>query len=292
MAAVPLLDSGNNRLPSGLCISYMQGARLRNMPKLRDFIVVVVRHWGSLVTGGVLIGVLGLWQNTGHSVPPTLYWAIALSALLLAGYKAWNDKAKALYAATQQLNAAPKLICTGASSQKQTIWEEGLTGSPAVPTGQMVVVGTATFYHLKIANEPAAALNRMVAEQVAARVQLFGADGSPAAAERLHRWEDSPGPAEVGKQADRLVSLDIPPNGIEYKLDLAMKYAEDRCFHTPNNETVLRGVRDWREPEFRFGPGTYTARIHLRGSNVSADMKCLIVNRGCDSTLEIKLLGD
>jgi len=60
-----------------------------------DFIRAVARHWGSLVTGGFFIGVIGTWQATGHNVPPAVYWGIALIALFIAFFKAWVDERKA-----------------------------------------------------------------------------------------------------------------------------------------------------------------------------------------------------
>jgi hypothetical protein len=50
----------------------------------------VLRYWGSLLTSGVLIGVLGIWQSTGHTVPAAVYWTIAIVGFLIAAYKAWE----------------------------------------------------------------------------------------------------------------------------------------------------------------------------------------------------------
>ena len=40
------------------------------------------------MTGGFFIGLVGIWQETGHTVRPGLYWGIALVALFIAFYKA------------------------------------------------------------------------------------------------------------------------------------------------------------------------------------------------------------
>ena len=62
------------------------------LAKLFSWISSVARHWGTLVTGGVFIGLLGVWQGTGHSVPHWLYWLIAILALFIACFRAWLDE--------------------------------------------------------------------------------------------------------------------------------------------------------------------------------------------------------
>jgi hypothetical protein len=60
-------------------------------PQLK-FIVAVARHWGALVTGGVLIGIVSLWQNTGHVVPHYVSWSIAVIGLVIAFYRTWREE--------------------------------------------------------------------------------------------------------------------------------------------------------------------------------------------------------
>jgi hypothetical protein len=74
----------------------MQGPTIQNMRRLLEFTIAVVRHWGALVTGGVLIGALGTWQSTGHTVKPWVYWLVAIVALFVAFFRAWKDKAEQL----------------------------------------------------------------------------------------------------------------------------------------------------------------------------------------------------
>ncbi len=193
-----------------------------------------------------------------------------------------------------KLDGVPKLVCKGVSFHDNPIvvTEIRLADSPAVPQAWQRIVGRPTFYHLRIANEPAGITDRQTAEKVAARVQISREDGTSAANERLHRWEDSPGPAEAGKSADRLLPLDIPPSGTEYMLDIAMKYLDDDAFYTPNNETVLKASPDWREKDFEFPSGIYIAKIRLQGNNVDTVLKCRIVNEGSGKPLEITPLCD
>jgi hypothetical protein len=215
-------------------------------------------------------------------------------------FKRWHEQirtgAHRIRLAGQQRTAsavdgAPRLLCKGVSSIKGaiTVYEDDMTSSPLVSTAR--VVGRPFFYHLKIANEPTGTVDREIAKKVAGRVQMFHENGTPAAKDRLHRWEHKPGPKEAGKGADDLLAQDIPPNGVEYNLDIAMKYDDEDAFYTPNNETAMRVIPGWREEEFKFPPGIYIAKVHLSGTNVVTDLRCQIVNKGVGSRLEITPLG-
>jgi hypothetical protein len=52
----------------------------------------ILTYWGSFLTSGLIIGLLGFWQSTGHYVPPAVYWAIALLGFISATYHAWRDQ--------------------------------------------------------------------------------------------------------------------------------------------------------------------------------------------------------
>jgi hypothetical protein len=56
------------------------------------FVKSACHHWGSLVTGGFFIGVLALYQATGHRVAPWFYWAVAMLAVFPACFKAWEEQ--------------------------------------------------------------------------------------------------------------------------------------------------------------------------------------------------------
>jgi hypothetical protein len=56
------------------------------------FAKAVVKHWAALITGGVAMALLTIWQNTGHRVAPSVYWSIAIVAMVFAFYRAWFDE--------------------------------------------------------------------------------------------------------------------------------------------------------------------------------------------------------
>jgi hypothetical protein len=57
-----------------------------------SFTVAVIRHWGVVVTSGVLIGGIGLWQSTGHFVGHWVYWSVGAVGLIVAFYRAWLNE--------------------------------------------------------------------------------------------------------------------------------------------------------------------------------------------------------
>jgi hypothetical protein len=59
------------------------------MWKPLEFANALRKHWGGVVTSGVLVGLLGIWQGTGHAVLPAVYWAVAILGLGVASYRAW-----------------------------------------------------------------------------------------------------------------------------------------------------------------------------------------------------------
>jgi hypothetical protein len=56
------------------------------------FLNSVRKHWGSLVTSGSIIGVLSIWQGTGHSVRAWIYWLVAILGFTIACFQTWNKQ--------------------------------------------------------------------------------------------------------------------------------------------------------------------------------------------------------
>ena len=78
---------------------------LSKFPYLLAFISAAVRHWGTLVTGGSIIGVLSIFQGTGHTVRPWVYWVVGIVALFIACFKAWLEERKAKEQALASMGA-------------------------------------------------------------------------------------------------------------------------------------------------------------------------------------------
>ena len=69
------------------------------------FVKEICKYWGALVTGGALIGLLGIWQSTKHAVPPWVYWTIAVLALVFASGQAWIAKYEELERLTNEMQS-------------------------------------------------------------------------------------------------------------------------------------------------------------------------------------------
>jgi hypothetical protein len=57
-----------------------------------QFINAVLRHWGALLTGGIPLALLWLYQGQGHPIPQWLYGAAGILAFLPAAFLAWDEQ--------------------------------------------------------------------------------------------------------------------------------------------------------------------------------------------------------
>jgi hypothetical protein len=69
------------------------------------FICAVVKHWVSLMTGGILALALVLYERTtGADVPLSVYWVIAAFTVVAATFLAWWDEYLGRERAAKQLD--------------------------------------------------------------------------------------------------------------------------------------------------------------------------------------------
>jgi hypothetical protein len=87
------------------------------MSSLFEFIKAVLKHWGILVTSGVGIGALGIWQGTGRYIPHWVYWSVAAIGLVAAFYKTWNEERQ------QVVNLAKRLDGEIARQKRESEFE-------------------------------------------------------------------------------------------------------------------------------------------------------------------------
>jgi hypothetical protein len=64
----------------------------------------VCHYWGALVTGGFVIGFLAVWQGTGHNIKLWISIDIAIIAILIATFRAWDDQVNTIELAAKERN--------------------------------------------------------------------------------------------------------------------------------------------------------------------------------------------
>lgn len=162
------------------------------------FLKGLMRHWGALVTGGFLVGVLGIWQATGHSVSPWIYWTIAIGSFIVSAYRVWLE---ALNSETDGGHFAPAEDVstadpnTRANAQKSNVrclgcrlikvgllsangrsygWREREVGAPALV--------------LDFRNEPEAGKIILDFESAAAHIRFISESGDEVASVAASSW--------------------------------------------------------------------------------------------------------
>lgn len=62
---------------------------------------------------------LSIWEHSGRTLPPNLYWMIAIVSLFIACFKAWKDERKDKEAAISQLASNQSEV-----KQQKVGWQE------------------------------------------------------------------------------------------------------------------------------------------------------------------------
>jgi hypothetical protein len=198
------------------------------------------------------------------------YLVFGLSAIFVAGAQAFYALIQINRNLEKQLAAAPRLVEKGTSEIRSNI--------------------QADFHYLRVANDPEGSQQRETAKKVAGTVSIFDNLGKLLAPARVHRWAASPQIPGYPATADLQLPIDIDANGIGHPLDVAHKWENEADFYTHNNESVAK--HGFKDPNYKFGPGKYTAEIELKGMNTKAVIACQIVNRGPNTKLEITAIND
>jgi hypothetical protein len=62
------------------------------MKDLTGFLKAVWAEWITLLTGGSIVAVLGLWERLRSPIPPAAYWLVVLAFLVMASFRAWRQE--------------------------------------------------------------------------------------------------------------------------------------------------------------------------------------------------------
>jgi hypothetical protein len=79
--------------------------------ELADFLWAVINDWAGYATGGVIVGLVGLWSML-KGIPPSRKFGVtlALTFLFFAFFNAWRERSKAVQDAQQEAQGLQKKL--------------------------------------------------------------------------------------------------------------------------------------------------------------------------------------
>jgi hypothetical protein len=226
---------------------------------MREFRIWIKRlgdHWGALVTGGTIIGTLGIWQGTGHTVPVWAYWVIGGLGIVCASFLVWRDAYRTAVQAEGILkeieDTKPNLILRnpGAKHIEDIDIHDG-----------RVVFFTGQFVKVRIVNRPSSTSPNAVAKEVVAKIKIFDANRN-LVLEMDGRWDDKTPPMvrAINSTARDFLVRDF---GIEDESNI------DIAFFNPKSKEIIAHNNDnynfpqWRNPHHLLSGDRFTAEIRL-----------------------------
>jgi hypothetical protein len=69
--------------------------KLKVSKRIWKFTIELAQTWGGRVTGGIVIGIVGIWGLTGHPIATIVGWAIGIGAFIVAAFQVWNREVNA-----------------------------------------------------------------------------------------------------------------------------------------------------------------------------------------------------
>jgi hypothetical protein len=73
------------------CVGFAR-KRVNWLTQLSEFVGGLFAHWVGLLTGGVGVLLLGLWERKRRPITSPAYFALAIAAVLPAAYLSWLDE--------------------------------------------------------------------------------------------------------------------------------------------------------------------------------------------------------
>lgn len=149
-------------------------------------------------------------------------------------------------------------------------------------------ISTATFAYARVSNLPEGEpTDKSEARQVVAHITYCNTDRSPLYRSMVARWSDMP---EVGRGFTpvQLHQIDMPPNGLPFRIDVAIKHPKERDAYGWNNESDQNSeVQERRDARFRLPPGTYEVRVELTGVNARETFWLTLTNNGRGKPMQV-----
>ncbi len=211
------------------------------MRKPGQFGKELVKQWGTLVTSGVLIGALSIWQGLGHAVRPAVYWAVALGGFVVACYRAWLTENELRLNALEKLKAIAEAKPKIKLREPDPVFFENVSQSYGNKIFNSVPFLKIGFVNDPVGSYPSAKANDVRAtidfHRVADGVHLLSIDG---------RWADSDQPSAINPLASKSHLLRTTFGiGEAHSLDIAYRDAQNGRYFAWNND-------NYRYPFFRY----------------------------------------
>jgi len=85
-------------------------SKIELLHRFAEFVYAILHRWAALLTGGLLIALLWIYQGYGHPVPPWVYGTVGLFAFLPAAFYTWKDQVEKVEKAEAQLRRIDRPI--------------------------------------------------------------------------------------------------------------------------------------------------------------------------------------
>jgi hypothetical protein len=227
--------------------------------EVKAFLKALVKHWGTLLTGGTIMAIVAGTDLSGTPIPASFKWWIVPVTLLTAGFQTWQKEYRERLRLQENLASYPRLRI--AKVEEGTMWSSYKGGIFTNEGPKNSVIW------LRLKNEPLNNTAESVAEQVRASVKFYGPDGNKVC-EMEGRWSHTTQPPQRDPTEDTMKFLAVTfPVGATLTLDIAFKNkARGECFGFNDNSY---NYDDYENPALRLPAGTIVVNVVISGVSVN-----------------------
>ncbi len=233
------------------------------MKRFVKFIAAVVRHWGSLLTGGVIIATLQAAEWLGLPVPRWTYLVVIGFALLSAFFLSWSEQVTRVEQAEKrnlELEGRPEVMLTCSSIGEVEFFGQIRRRPGSEPKGRFVFSarnsGTVQAVNvsmddIKLPMSELTQRNRLAEDQ--AFITQTGED-APARQPGWNVWTVRFEPLTSVAQGQEIEIVDSDEENYLFRADDDQIIAEGRCRKhcRVDDRHASRGMIDTRATSFRF----------------------------------------
>ena len=184
-------------------------------------------------------------------------------------------------------SSQPNIVVDSCHIVTTPLWKT-TPASTAYPFDRREKSGEADFAQVWFKNEPAVHTEASVARKVVAEILFhdISLKGDPLVVQMIGRWADTPEVARLGELTREMHEVEIAPNPLPRKLDIALKYRDDLEAYAYNNESVLKDAR-WRDQDKVLLMPEYKVIVRLQGVGVDQEHSFLLRNDGSGKSIQL-----